>query len=62
MAESSLERTLRKLKAMGVTVTSRPALGHEAGFKGRPFGIIQQEAERLGMTHVDEEESTDDRT
>jgi hypothetical protein len=48
-AEQALEKHLRKLKDMGVTITSTPSRAHEAGFADRPFGIIQAAADRLGM-------------
>jgi hypothetical protein len=48
-AEDALERHLLKMKAMGVTITTKPAAGHEAGFGDRVMGVIQAAADRLGM-------------
>jgi hypothetical protein len=51
VAENKIERELQKLKAMGITISSKSAPGHEADFRNRPLGIIQTEAEKLGMTY-----------
>jgi hypothetical protein len=46
---TELERAMKRLKDMGVTVTTTPAPGREAGFADRPMGRIQAEAERQGI-------------
>ena len=50
---TELERAMKRLKDMGVTVSTTPALGREAGFADRPMGRIQAEAERQGIAGKD---------
>jgi len=49
MGESIIDREMRKLKAMGVTVNVTPAAGRDDGFEDRPSGIIAEAAKRHGI-------------
>lgn len=49
VSESIVDREMRKLKAMGVTISVTPAAGHDDGLEDRPSGIIAEAAKRHGI-------------
>jgi len=53
--EERVAKEMQKLKAMGVTITTRPAHGVEDGFAGRPMGIVAQAAKDAGIYYYDDE-------
>lgn len=49
MAESSLDKAMKKMAAMGVTISVTPAPGVPEGFEDRPFGLIAEAAKKHGI-------------
>lgn len=49
-----LDRIMRQMKGMGVTISVTPASGAEKGFEDRPSGIIAAAAKRNGMYYGDD--------
>ena len=46
---SEMDKAMKKMKDMGVTINVIPAFGDDDGFKDRPSGIIAEAAKRAGI-------------
>ncbi|WP_300345174.1 hypothetical protein [Nesterenkonia sp.] len=53
--ESAVDREMKKLAAMGITVSVTPSARHEDGFENRPSGIIAEAAKRHGIYYGKEQ-------
>ena len=49
MAESSLDKAMKKMAAMGVTISVTPAPGVPEGFEDRPSRLIAEAAKKHGI-------------
>lgn len=46
---TELNKHLKKLKDMGVTISVTPSAGAREGFEDRPFGLLAQAAKDAGI-------------
>lgn len=54
-AEDALEKQLRKMKAMGITISYKPSPIPSDGLGRRAMETLHAKAKELGMTYGDEE-------
>lgn len=45
----ALDKEMRKMAAMGVTISVTPAASSPEGFEDRPFGLIAEAAKKHGI-------------
>ena len=55
MSGNALEREMKKLKAMGITISVTPAAGAREGFEDRPAGLIAEAAKKHGIDYGKEQ-------